>query len=433
MSEGRGRGMRWHTALVQGVVMALDALGSNKVRSGLTVLGVAIGVAVVMIMAAVIQGVNDSFLELLSAQGPKTFYVQHATVTGGGGVQTGLEEEEPEFLRNPPLEAGWAEELAELPGIRQVSPLADLTQVGFRAQSGGTEADVSLLAVTSDYLEISNGDVVDGRFFTRSEERRGRPVAVVDSDVSADLFGGRDPLGRTMTLGRASGQGAGARFRVVGTYEPPPNLFSGLATHYVLVPFEAAWKELDVWDRMMALVVRPEEDTSLAAALDVVRGAMRQIRGLEPGEPDDFALVTQDEIIDLWDQLTTVLFSVMVALSGVGLMVGGIGVVGIMMISVTERTREIGVRKAMGARRRDVLWQFLVEAATLTVIGGAAGMLLGGGAVAALETWTPVPASVPLWAVAAALGVSALTGVGFGLYPAARGARADPVEALRYE
>ncbi len=432
MSDRR-QGMAWYTALGQGVTMALEALGANKVRSGLTVLGVAIGVAVVMIMAAVIQGVNDSFLELLSAQGPKTFYVQHASVSGGGGVNTGLEEEEPEFLRNPPLEPGWAGRLVELPGIRQVSPLADLSQTGFRARREGSEVDVSLLAVTSDYLEMTHGDVVDGRFFTRSEEQRGRRVAVVDPDVVADLFGGRDPVGRDFGLGRTSGQGGQTRFEVVGIYEPPPNLFSGLATHYVLVPFEAAWQHLDVWDRMMALVVEPEEDTPLAEALDVVRGSMRQIRGLEPGEEDDFALVTQDEILDLWDQLTTVLFSVMVALSGVGLMVGGIGVVGIMMISVTERTREIGVRKAMGARRRDVLWQFLVEAATLTLIGGAAGMLLGGGAVAALEAWTPVPASVPLWAVIAALAVSALTGVGFGLYPAARGARADPVEALRYE
>ncbi|MFW6193601.1 MAG: ABC transporter permease, partial [Gemmatimonadota bacterium] len=388
MDDRRGQGMTWYSALAQGVTMALDALVSNKVRSGLTVLGVAIGVAVVMIMAAVIQGVNDSFLELLSAQGPKTFYVQHATVTGGGGVRTGLEEEESEFLRNPPLDAAWADRLAELPGIRQVSPLADLTQAGFRARREGSQADVALLAVTSDYLEISSGDVVDGRFFTRSEERRGRRVAVVDPDVVSDLFGGRDPLGGAIHLGRSSDRGGGAAFEVVGIYEPPPNLFSGLSTHYVLVPFEAAWSHLDVWDRLMALVVRPEEATELAEALDVVRSSMRQIRGLEPGEEDDFALVTQDEILDLWDQLTTVLFSVMVALSGVGLMVGGIGVVGIMMISVTERTREIGLRKAMGARRRDVLWQFLVEASTLTLIGGGAGMLVGGGAVAALEAWT---------------------------------------------
>jgi putative ABC transport system permease protein len=143
--------------------------------------------------------------------------------------------------------------------------------------------------------------------------------------------------------------------------------------------------------------------------------------------------VTQDELLDLWTHLPAVLFPVRVALSSVGLMVGGVGVVGIMMISVTERTREIGLRKALGARRRDILWQFLVEAATLTVLGGAVGMLAGGGVVAALAAWTPVPASVPLWAVLAALAVSALTGVGFGLYPAARGARLDPVDALRYE
>jgi putative ABC transport system permease protein len=434
MSERSRTAMNWLTALGQGVVVALEALRANKVRSGLTILGVSIGVAVVMVMAAVIQGVNDSFSEILSSQGPKTFYVQHARIAGN--VSTGLEEEEPEFLRNPPLDPDWASELAELPGIRDVSPVADLSQFGYRARHRSNELTMSLLAVGSDYLEIDSGDLTDGRFFTRSEEQRGRPVAVVDSAVATDLYGGRDPLGQSFTVsGAGPGGGAGGEtpFRVVGIYRPPANLFAGFATHYVLVPFRAALKYVNFWDRMMAFVVRPDEATPLPEALDRVRGRMRQLRGLEPGQEDDFALVTQDEILDLWNQLTAVLFSVMVALSSVGLMVGGVGVVGIMMISVTERTREIGVRKALGARRRDILWQFLVEAATLTVVGGGIGMLAGGGVTAALAAWTPVPASVPVWAVVVALAVSALTGVGFGLYPAARGARQDPVDALRYE
>jgi len=431
LSRPRAHGQSWVSTLTEGVGIALDVLATEWVRSGLTILGVAIGVAVVMVMAAVIQGVNDSFTEILSAQGPKTFWVQHAALPGG--PQTGLEEEEPEFLTNPPLDPAWADRIRDLPEIREVSPIANLTDFdSYTARHGAGEARVSVYAVGPEYLEIDNGDLTDGRFFTRAEYRRGRPLAVVDSSVAVDVFRGGDPLGRDMELA-ATAEAGGRPFRVVGSYQPPANLFSGLATHYVFVPFSAALRYLDFWDRAVAFVVHPEPEVPLADALDAVRGRMRQLRGLAPGEEENFALVTQDQVLDLWNQLTAVLFSVMVALSSVGLMVGGIGVVGIMMISVTERTREIGVRKALGARRRDVLWQFLVESATVTVLGGIVGMAVGGGIASALRAWTPVPASVPLWAVAAALLVSALTGIGFGLYPATRGARLDPVDALRHE
>ena len=164
-----------------------------------------------------------------------------------------------------------------------------------------------------------------------------------------------------------------------------------------------------------------------------IRLMPHRLRGLKPGEDNNFAVVTQDKLLDSWNKVTGIFFLVMIALSSVGLMVGGVGVVAMMMISVTERTREIGVRKALGARRREILWQFLVEAATLTLVGGAAGMILGGGIAFLLKALTPVPAAVPVWAIVVALGASVLTGVGFGLYPAARAATLDPVEALRYE
>ena len=418
------------TTLREGLRVAFDSLSANKVRSGLTILGVAIGVLVVMAMAAVVQGINDSFSDALSAGGMTTFYVFHAPV-GGGGISTGLEEEENEFFKNPPLDPVWTADLNDLPGIKRVSALADLGNMGFHASANGEDVRISLYAVGANYLEIDDGDVVDGRWFTEVEEARRTAVAVIDSQVALDLFAGVDPIGKKITIGRPGRRNA--QFEVIGVYRKPANVFSSLASHWVFIPFPAATKNLDVWQRMIAYTVQPEEGVPLDHALDIVRGSMRQIRGLEPGEEDNFELITQDEFIELWDKLTGVLFAVMVALSGVGLMVGGIGVIGIMMISVTERTREIGLRKAMGARRRDLLLQFLVEAATLTAVGGAIGMVLGGVVVWLVTSFTPIPASVPLWAILVALGASIFTGVGFGLYPAARGATLDPVEALRYE
>ncbi|MYH10084.1 MAG: FtsX-like permease family protein [Gemmatimonadales bacterium] len=427
--SGRGRGMGFIATVTEGIAVAFDSLGANKVRSGLTILGVTIGVLVVMVMAAVITGINRSFSELMAPEGVTTFWVAHFDFSSMQ-ISGPLEEGEDAFFKNPPLEPEWTKELGRIEGIRSAAPIVDLAGSGYEASSGGDRVEIGLYGVGADYIEISGGDIIAGRWFTQSEADRRAAVTVIDSATAVELFGTRDPIGRDIRVSRGS---ENARVRVVGIYRVPANLFAGLVSHYVWMPFATADKLLRVWDRQISFVVRPEPETELQAALDATRARMRQLRGLQIGEEDDFAIMTPDQMMALWGQLTNVLFAAMVGLSSIGLMVGGVGVIGIMMISVTERTREIGLRKAMGGRRRDIMWQFLVEAATLTLLGGATGMVLGGGLVWIVNQATPLTAVVPMWSIVAALAASILTGIGFGLYPASRAAGLDPIDALRYE
>ncbi|MYH10083.1 MAG: ABC transporter permease [Gemmatimonadales bacterium] len=397
-------GMGFLSTVTEGIAVAFDSIGANKVRSGLTILGVTIGVLVVMVMAAAITGINKSFEDAMSPNGVETFYVAHWDFTSGGFGGGPLGEEEPDLFRNKPLDPRWARDLGRIPGIRSASPFVELTgdfgPGAFEASVGSDRVEISFYGVGADYLEIYSGDFISGRWFTHPEAERRAPVAVIDSTVAADLFGSLNPLGREIRIGEGS---RGAMFRVVGVYRVPANLFAGLASHYVWVPFASADKLLPVWDRAVSIIVRPEPEADLQMALDATHARMRQLRQLEPAEEDDFAVLTQEQLLNLWGQLTNVLFAAMLGLSSIGLMVGGVGVIGIMMISVTERTREIGLRKAMGGRRRDIMWQFLVEAATLTLLGGATGMLMGGAIVWVVNALTPLPAVVPLWSIVAAL------------------------------
>ncbi len=427
-ARARG-GMGFFSTVTEGIAVAFDSIGANKVRSGLTILGVTIGVLVVMVMAAVITGINRSFSELMAPEGITTFWVAHFDFSSMQ-ISGPLEEGEDAFFKNPPLEPEWAKELGRIPGIQSAAPFVDLAGSGYEASSEGDRVEIGLYGVGADYIEISGGDIIAGRWFTQSEADRRAAVTVIDSATAVGLFGTRDPIGRDIRISRGS---ENARVRVVGIYRVPANLFAGLVSHYVWMPFATSDKLLRVWDRQISFVVRPEPEMELQAALDVTRARMRQLRGLDVGEEDDFAMMTSEQMMDLWGQLTNVLFAAMVGLSSIGLMVGGVGVIGIMMISVTERTREIGLRKAMGGRRRDIMWQFLVEAATLTLLGGTTGMLVGGGLVWIVNQVTPLTAVVPLWSIVAALAASILTGIGFGLYPASRAAGLDPIDALRYE
>jgi putative ABC transport system permease protein len=407
-------------SLSEGCLIALGSLRAHKMRAALTILGVAIGVTVVMVIGALISGFNKGISDMLASLGPKTFYV--GRYWGGSG------DEDPEdpnpWRRRPPLTVAEAQRLERLPAIKYV--VVDENGAADIAFENTRLSTISIQGRNADWPMIEGGGVYPGRSFSHLEEAANSPVVVVNEKLKEQLFGDRDALGRRIKI-------AGIPYEVIGVYNPPPRLFGDGDEPEALIPYGTLIKHVPYFEGWLDFFVVPQDTVPLERAMDDVTVALRAVRGLRPGEPNDFDVVSQDRYVQAINSFTLVARILMLALSSVGLMVGGIGVVAIMMISVTERTREIGVRKALGATRREILWQFLVEAATLTVVGGIAGMLLGGLVSLVLAAVTPVPAYVPLASVVAALVAAAATGILFGIYPASRAARLDPVEALRYE
>jgi putative ABC transport system permease protein len=285
---------------------------------------------------------------------------------------------------------------------------------------------VSVVGFSPAWVLVTGGTIAAGRNYTEVEEESNALVAVVNQKLAESLFPGLDPIGKRIKV-------FGQPFEVVGLYVEAKSLFGDEGSPEVTIPHSTFTKVADYWKGWMDIAVSPTEAATVAESQDEVIAAMRGVRGLKPGQDNNFAVVGQDTILETWNKISGGFFLVMLALSSVGLMVGGVGVVAIMMISVTERTREIGVRKALGATRREIMFQFLVEAATLTLVGGVVGMMMGGLIAWAIHALTPIPAAVPLWSVIVALVAATVTGIFFGLYPANKASRLDPVEALRYE
>ncbi len=428
MSDAPERRRLGIQALGEGLRIAFEALRANALRASLTILGVAVGVSVVVAIAALITGIRTSVMSAFESAGPDNFMVVRFDFTAVRISDDG--NDRPPWWNKPKLEALEAERLGRLASVDEA-----LYNFGFSTDISFDGRDVSGVQAqgySSGWPKYSVGEFLAGRDFTPSEVRQNRAVVVLSAALARELFGGRDPVGRRVRVGSAF-RGTQEEFTVIGVYEPEPNIFTAVADQWAVFPWSAAKLRLRESDWQAQILVVPREGVGLERAQDDVIAAMRGLRGLGPREENDFALLASAQLVGLFDRLTGVFFLVMLALSSAGLLVGGVGVIGIMLISVTERTREIGVRKALGATRREILWQFLVEASVLTALGAGVGMLAGWGLAAVVERFTPIPATIPLWAVGAALAMAALTGMLFGLLPAYRASRLDPVDALRYE
>jgi putative ABC transport system permease protein len=414
--------MRLFDQLQENVGIALDAMRASKLRAALTILGVVIGVSSVMSMATIVNGIQAQIVSTIEQAGPTVFYVFKAY--NGTPVNP---DALPAWIRiRPDLEAREAERIAQLPDVSYAGMWAVLQG---RLEFGTVRTQPNrIYGADEHFAEIIGGELVLGRWFTRSELTSGASVVVIPEDLAREMLGRRNPLGHVIKVG-------GRPAEIIGLFQPASNVFQppGAETS-AIIPYRMADQQFTL-DKANAVFisVKGRKGIPVAQVQEAVMVALREMRRLRPADKNNFDFVTQDQILQIFNRLTGAFFLVMVSLSSVGLLVGGIGVMAIMMVSVTSRTREIGVRKALGATRRDIMLQFLFEAATLTGIGGLIGIVtgLGVGRLAALllDVEAPPPVGITLVAVV----VSVSIGLVFGLIPARRASRLDPVEALRYE
>jgi putative ABC transport system permease protein len=404
------------------VGVAVDTLRANKLRSGLTILGVVIGVSTVMLMAAIVQGIKEQIVRTIEIAGPTTFYVVRVW------SQTPVNPDRlPKYIRiRPDLADAEARRIATLPEISYAAmwgqSQARLEHNGLRTQK------LALVGADDRFTEIQGGELGDGRWFTKAELASGSNVIVLEESAARKIFGRENPIGKQVHVGGRPAQVIGIYVKAGNIFEPPGQSIGAI------IPYKMLDHQFYI-DKINALwiPVKPKKGIGIHAAQEAVTISLREMRGLRPADANSFDLITNDQILDPFNKITGVFFLVMIVLSSVGLMVGGIGVMAIMMVSVTNRTREIGVRKALGATQREILLQFLVEAATLTGLGGAAGIIVGLLLGRVITAFMNIDAGIPVALTIVAVSVSVGIGIVFGLLPARRAARLDPIEALRYE
>jgi putative ABC transport system permease protein len=403
---------------LEAVGIALNAIWTNKLRSFLTVLGNIVAVTSIIAVVSLIQGMNAYVTNaIVTDVGADNFTIQRMPVVRSA-------EDEERVRSNPRISVQDGE------AVRKFSD--NINAVAAQANSSariayGEEAldSVQVQGVSRDYIYFSTFNVERGRLINPSEIDRSRPLTVLGWQTAERLFGPADPIDKVITI-------KGEHFRVVGVSEKKGSVFGQSQDEFAIIPLGEFQKMFGARFGMQ-LLVKPKSPDLVNVAMDEATVAMRIQRRLRPGKPDNFGMLTSDSLLDLYHKATNGIFAVLVGVVALSLVVGGIVIMNIMLMVVSERTREIGLRKALGARRRDIVWQILTESVTLSVLGGVAGTFIGFVVAIIISKLSPLPAAVQFWSVAIGIGITAVVGLFFGLYPAMRAAKLDPIEALRRE
>ena len=411
----------------ESIKLALDTLRKNKLRSGLTILGISIGISTVILISSAINGLNTNIANFVNQLGTNSLWIFQFEPFGHRPTT--------EELNRKKLTYDDAMAIRQLPYVAAADP--ELTDQNFQTQLGGASvkagshriSNTIVVGATSQFKDVNEINLTQGRMWTDSEEERSAKVAVLGSDAAEDLYPGESPIGKDVDV-------HGTIFTVIGVFDKQPQPFGSGRNqndNSVYMPLEAFRKIhpeiLDYW-----LVVKYDDPRHKSLVIEEVTELLRVRRGLRSQQDNNFAIFGPDSLSRLWNQLTFALFTFMIAVSSVGLMVGGVGVMNIMLVSVTERTREIGIRKAIGATKKNILLQFTLEAVTLCAVGGCIGILAGSLFTLILHFAVPfLHAALSATWVMIAFCVAALIGLVFGIYPAWKAASLDPIEALRYE
>jgi putative ABC transport system permease protein len=413
----------------EAIALALDVLWRNPLRSFLTVLGIVIGVTTIIVIGAVINGLNSNVLGNISSLGSSTIIVSRISWATFGRQPM-------EVLQRKNIKPEWVDGVALLPHIVAASPAGQIAN--YEVGAGSSEVRRGNLRAKNVILEgdgpsisqISNFNLTSGRFFNQTDNDYHSSVVVLGSTTVKTLFpNGENPIGEEVLL-------EGHVFTVIGVLEEQKQALGtgdNPQDNIACVPFSVIMK-LHPEFKDVIILAKADSTEDMSVAVDEVRGYMRRMRKLPSDKKDDFEIMTTDTFVQTWNEISSGIFIVMLAVGSVALLVGGIGVMNIMLVSVTERTREIGVRKAIGARQSNILTQFMLEAVTLAGLGGTVGVLLGCIIVLAIRlAFSSFPASVSFTLVALGVSVASMIGIFFGVYPAWKAARLNPVEALRYE
>ena len=404
--------------LFESVMLALASIWANKLRSMLTLLGNIVAVSSIITVVALITGVNAAVTDaIVSDLGADSLTIQRTGVT--------QHEDDFERMRNNPLVTMKDAQAIKRFGESIGSVMAQ-AQTSSRVSYRDEELEsVQVQGVSEEYLDFTTFDAERGRMVTPTEISRKRLVTLIGWQIADRLFGAADPLDKQIRV-------AGVPFTVVGVSKKKGAAFGQSLDEFVVIPL-GAYQRLFGARQSLQLMIKPRDAAFASAAQDEARVALRVERGLKPAEPDNFGIIASGSMMALFQQATAGIAVLLVGLGGLSLLVGGIVIMNIMLMVVSERTREIGLRKALGAKRSDIMSQMLTESVVLSVFGGVVGTILGSSVALAVSTFTPIPASVEIWAVVLGITITALVGLFFGLYPASRAAALDPIEALRRE